>query len=229
MKNFEIGINYEGGKIINHVLKFDNCVGYVNCQIAMDAPYHKMPRVADETIRSSGRSESQFKGYNELKLQSDLKMIFKYIKETYPKVKIVIQVARGRSAESTIKEVIMPVLNELKITLIEYVFGYRSTDYYIPKNKSKFVFFNYGMFAELSENLTINVGQICNPVITYKIKNYNDVDGFHVLKTKFIHKNKNILNNFKFPKLILYGIDDKMKFITPDIYKKKFINNQLVF
>ncbi len=45
-----VGINYEGGKIISHVLKYpQQCIAYANCQIAMDAPYHG--RVADESHR----------------------------------------------------------------------------------------------------------------------------------------------------------------------------------
>ena len=227
MEKNVIGINYEGGKIIDHILKFDSCLGYVNCQIAMDAPYHKVPRVADESIRSSGRSESQFIGYDENKLKNDLKSIFKYIQDKYKKTLIVIQVARGRSASITIQEVILPVLTELGINLYKFSTGYRSTDYYHHSGKSKFIFFNYGMFAELSENNDIKVGQICNPIASYKIKNYNDLDGFKILKKKTNHKNKNILDNFNFPKLIIYGIDDSMKFITPDIYKKKFIKKLL--
>jgi hypothetical protein len=226
MAEYEIGINYEGGKIINHILKFDNCVGYVNCQITMDAPYHTVPRIADEKVRSSGRSESQFTGYNELKLQSDLRMIFEYIKENYPDTKIVIQMARGRSAQPTITEVISPVLDDLKITLVEFVLGYHTENYYVP-DKTQFIFFNYGMFAELSENLTLHAGCICNPVVTYEIDSYDDTDGFHILKNKSVHAYKNILNLFKFPKLILYGLDEEMPFVTPDVYRKKFIKKQL--
>ena len=40
------GINFEGGKIIKHILQSNYCKGYANVQIAMDAPYHG--RVADE-------------------------------------------------------------------------------------------------------------------------------------------------------------------------------------
>ena len=86
-------------------MKFYNYADYVNCQITLDAPYHTVPRIADEKV----------------KLQSDLHMIFKYIKENYPDIKIVIQVARGRSTQPTITEVISPVLDELKITLVSVI------------------------------------------------------------------------------------------------------------
>ena len=108
-----VGINYEGGKIISHILKSENCIAYANCQIAMDAPYHG--RVADETIRSKGRSEVQFPGYTDEYLISQLEQIFNYIKKNYPNIKIVIQIARGRSAVSMKDEIIGPILSKLNI------------------------------------------------------------------------------------------------------------------
>ena len=60
---FVIGINFEGGKIIKHIKQYKQCIGYVNCQIAMDAPYHVPSRIANNCVRSNGRSESQFKYY----------------------------------------------------------------------------------------------------------------------------------------------------------------------
>jgi len=63
--DYVVGINFEGGKIIKHILQDSNCIAYANLQIAMDAPYHDPPRVADETLRLKGRSETQFAGYDE--------------------------------------------------------------------------------------------------------------------------------------------------------------------
>jgi hypothetical protein len=224
-KDYVVGINYEGGKIIKHILSNPKCVAYANCQIAMDAPYHTIPRVADETIRSMGRSESQFKGYDEDKLRAKLKDIFTFIKDTYKDIRIVIQIARGRAAEATFNEVIKPVLDNMNITDVEFVNGYRSQNYYTTLKTTEFVFVNYGMFAELSDDIDVNVGEICNPVITYDINTYNHKDGFtYGEETHFDRDEKNILNHFgDIKKLKLFGINDDMAFITPDKYDKAHI------
>jgi transaldolase len=70
----------------------------------MDAPYHG--RVADESHRSKGRSELNFPGYKEDLLVKNLKIIFSYIKNTFPSKKLVIQIARGRSSQQTFDEVL---------------------------------------------------------------------------------------------------------------------------
>lgn len=224
-KDFVVGINYEGGKIIKHILSNPNCIAYANCQIAMDAPYHTTPRVADESIRSMGRSESQFKGYDEDKLRAKLKDIFTFIKDKYKDIRIVIQIARGRAADSTFNEVIKPVLDNMSIVNFEWLRGYRSSDYYTTLKTTNFVFVNYGMFAELSDDIDVSVGEICNPVITYDVNNYNDSDGFtYDGETHFDRDPKNILNHFDdIKKLKLFGINDGMAFITPDVYRKELV------
>jgi hypothetical protein len=227
-ESYVSGINYEGGKIIEHIKKFSNCVAYANCQIAMDAPYHDSPRIADESVRSTGRSESQFHGYDENKLKDKLLEIFSVIRSKYPGVKIIIQIARGRSAEPTFHEVIKPVLDRLGITNFETKYGYRSTDYYVPTDKEPFVFVNYGMFAELSSNIKVEVGEICNPVVTYDITKYNataDPESSFTIENRqsFEGDGNNILNHLDFKKLTLFGIADDMKFITPVDYKKEHI------
>jgi hypothetical protein len=221
------GINFEGGKIINHIKQYEQCVAYANCQIAMDAPYHEVPRVADESVRSSGRSESQFRGYDEEELKRKLEEILNLIKGKFPdpKIKLVIQIARGRSSEPTFQEVIKPVLDKLNITNVITKYGYRSTDYYVPSNDTPFVFLNYGMFAELSENISIQVGEICNPVVTYDVTNYDSDRGFTFgNRQSFEADEKNILNEIdSIKKLTLFGIADQMKFITPVEYTKEHV------
>jgi hypothetical protein len=217
-----VGINFEGGKIISHIKKFKNCVAYANCQIVMDAPYHIPPRVADESVRSLGRSESQFKGYDEEKLKNKLGEILNFIKDKYADTKLVIQIARGRSAEPTFNEVLKPVLDKIGISNIETKYGYRSGDYYKPLDEKPFVFLNYGMYAELSEGTDVTVGEICNPVTTYAVNSYFVDQGFKFEnKAEFGDDSKNILNNITdIKKLVLFGIADEMKFITPEEYKK---------
>jgi hypothetical protein len=234
--DYVVGINFVGGKIIKHIKKYLQCLAYANLQITMDAPYHSIPRVADEALRNRGRSEQQFDkkyGYNEEKLCDKLQLILEHIKRKYHDIKLVIQIARGKAAISTENEIIIPILNKCEIKNYEIIHGYRTSNYYIPKDDTKFIFINYGMFAELSENIPLLIGEICNPVITYDIQNYNK-DNYG---NKFIYDGiesfeedpKNILNQIVgFKKLILYGISDTMPFITPEIYCEEHILPELV-
>ena len=54
---FVCGLNYEGGKIIKHVLNDQSCVAFANVQIRMDAPW--LGEVADESRRQSGVPRSR--------------------------------------------------------------------------------------------------------------------------------------------------------------------------
>ena len=222
---YAIGINYEGGKIIEHILEFDQCIAYANCQIAMDAPYHKRPRVANAKLRGKGRSETFYNGYNERRLQNKLEELFILISERFPDTRIVIQIARGKSAEPTYVDVLKPVIDKVGIEDIITQYGYRSADYYTPTDNTPFVFINYGMFAELSENVPIKVGDLCNPVISYEVTGYDDEFGFTFgHKVSFEKDPRNLLNEMKgVPKLSLFGIADEMEFITPDVYKKEHV------
>ena len=223
-----IGINYEASKIITHIQQFGNCVGYANLQIAMDAPFHG--RVADEKVRSVGRSELQFPGYDDTKLVASLTQIFKTILARYgPDIKIILQIARGRSAESTFEEVIRPIFDKLKISNYETKYGYRSNDYYSPiDTTTPFVFVNYGMFAVLSQVEKVAVGQICNPTVSVSIKKYNPSTGFFTDALKKYHGKKNILNDIpEIQHIRLYGIKDDMPFVTPDIYQETHIKKLL--
>lgn len=218
-----VGINYEGGKIISHILKSENCIAYANCQIAMDAPYHG--RIADESIRSKGRSELQFPGYTDEYLISQFEEIFNYIKINYPGIKIVIQIARGRSAVPMKDEIIGPILSKLKIIDYEFKSGYRSTDYYTPRDTTEFVFVNIGMFAVLTNVGNTKVGQICNPtetIIATELTPDKKILSDYTV-TSFDNK-KNILSNMTFQKIKLIGIADNMPFVTPDVYPKSSIN-----
>jgi hypothetical protein len=230
-----VGINYEGGKIIKHILESKYCVAYANIQIAMDAPYDG--RVADEKLRDKGRSELQFDPkykYSDVLVQYKLYMVLNYIQEKYPDTKIIIQIARGRSGISMYNEVIKPILPPFELTnsngnenpkKIKIVYGYRANDYFKYSSiKSNFVFINIGMFAVLTNVDTIPVGTVCNPVMTYDV---NDIS-MNVTEKHIFNDNKNILNAFfDVPKIILCGIADNMPFITPDVYSKRKINNLL--
>ena len=234
-KTTSYGINYEGGKIIKHVLQSKHCIAYANIQIAMDAPYDG--RVADEKLRNKGRSELQFPpkyGYSDLFVQCKLYNIIKHIREKHPDTKIIMQIARGRSGISMYNEVLLPVLFPLGLIhpdgtpytkKFKLLYGYRSSDYFqSSRMKTDFVFINIGMFAVLTNANQIKVGQICNPAITYDILDMNmNING----KSTF-NDNKNVLNSFPdISKITLCGIADDMPFITPDVYPKQKIKRLL--
>lgn len=230
-----VGINYEGGKIIQHVLQSKQCVAYANVQIAMDAPYSG--RVADEKLRDKGRSELQFHPkykYSDILVQCKLYKILQSIQQHHPNTKIVMQIARGRSGISMYNEVLRPVLfpfglinsdGECNVKKLKVLYGYRRKDYYqYSRAKTRFVFINIGMFAVLTNVNNVAVGTICNPVITYDIHDMN----MNISRKYTFNDNKNILNSFSdIPKIILCGIEDDMPFITPDVYTKQQINNLL--
>jgi hypothetical protein len=169
-----VGVNFEAGKIIEHVRSTPRCVAYANCQISMDAPFSD--RVADDTVRNTGRSELLFvkNGYEEHKLIAKFKEILQLLKTTYldpnPHIKMVIQIARGKAAISTRREIIEPVLDELGIHQYDIVTGYRTADYYNGlRGTESFVFVNYGMFGVFTGVDTIGVGEICNPITTWSL------------------------------------------------------------
>ena len=225
--DYIIGVNYEAGKVIDNIRHLPNCLGYANCQISMDAPFSG--RVADESVRSTARSESLFEDYNEEALKSNFKEIMRLIKTEYldksPKPKLVIQMARGRASISTINDIILPILDEFGIKKFDIVTGYRSTDYYTGCDNRPFVFLNYGMFGVLTNDDKIHVGEICNPILSYSI---TGTKGNLLLLNEgssFMDDPKNILNNpsitsLNIKKIILFGIEDNMPFITPDEYNK---------
>lgn len=231
-RSFVVGINFEGGKIISRELECENCIGWVNCQIAMDAPFAESnSRIADESVRKQGRSEEVF-GYDKKLFQSNIHRIFSHIKNKFAHVdsepKIIIQIARGRSGESMFKEVLEPVFEHIGLINYEVLYGYRTKDYYdCTKIDEPFVFVNIGMFAVLTHVDDVYVGEICNPVKTWAIQNY-DTDNF-VIESEPIDwfgEPKNILNDVElegFKKLYLFGINDDMKFITPADYSEKSI------
>jgi hypothetical protein len=141
------------------------------------------------------------------------------------------QIARGRAGISMFNEVISPALSPLSLLesngtpnadKLQVIYGYRSTDYFdYTKINSDFIFVNVGMFAVLTNSDIINVGMICNPIISYSI-----IDStMRVSNEAHFDDNKNILNKFNdISKIILFGIADNMPFITPDIYPKTSID-----
>jgi hypothetical protein len=242
-----VGINYEGGKIATHALQYAECIAYCNCQVAMDAPYDTPPRIASEAVRSKGRSEQQFSDYDEDRLKAVLLAIFQHITRTYPGVRIVIQIARGRAAQSTFDEVLKPVLqlSGVSLDVREVVFGYRSTTYYRPasagggaaSDPSPFILFNFGMFAVLREapHCPVYVGEVCNPTHSFCVVGYEQGGGFVMDSGAAVVQqhidDRNILNSsalgaalgVDIRKMALVGIADEMPFVTPEEYSQGHI------
>jgi hypothetical protein len=227
------GINYEGNKIIQHILKYRSCIGFANIQIAMDAPFEG--RVADDKYRSHGRSEKSF-GYDEDKLKENIYLIFEFIKIKYlnvnPETKIVLQIARGRSADLMYVEILHDIFVQLNIIdyfqkfyenekIYNYKKGYKTTDYYIPMDDIPFIFVNIGMFGILTNVETISVGTIFNIGKTLCLNKVNDsfyIENEFIIDCK-VHNN--ILDNFDiFKKVNLLSLNDDMPFVTPNDYKE---------
>lgn len=165
-RNFPIGANYEGGKIITYALNSGKCIAHVNAQIGMDAPFHG--EIANEAVRTKGRSETQFKDYSDEKLQNQLFDIFNHIIKNYKFADLIIQIARGRSAITTEMEILNPVMCKLEFSKYQVYSGYRKKEYF-PYPENDFVFVNIGMFSRITHNDKIKPGDICNPTETYDI------------------------------------------------------------
>jgi hypothetical protein len=218
--NKYFAINYEGGKIIEHALMSKMCVAYANIQIAMDAPYDNI--VATEENRSNGPMEKTLAGYDHDKLISKLKQIFGYVIGNHRGKHVVIQIARGKSANETKKD-IQEIINNLKEKghrcTIQY--GYKTTDYFeLPQDE--YVFINIGMMARLTNSHELMPGEVCNPVQTFDLA-YKE-NKIVIVKGRNHTDGENILNTFDdIPKIILFGIADNMPFVTPTNYPKSVI------
>lgn len=256
-KNDIIGINYEGGKIISHILNYENCVAYANCQMALDAPY--------------SNNQSKFQNYDIINAKDKLKEIFQYIDDKYKNIKIVIQVARNRSAQNFIDTILMPIINEIEIEKYEFQLGYRSSEYYVPGydnekktmsefitesstlstaeelelteqiettpqdtiddvldiDSQKFVFVNIGRFGVLKGDDAVEPGEICNPARSYIIKDFKNNTMISDFEVTKFKDDKNILNKMNFKKITIFGISDHMKYITSYVYPKEIIYKML--
>eukprot|EP01040_Poterioochromonas_malhamensis_P008766 gene8766-9499_t len=227
-----IGINYEGGKIIDHILRYHQCLAYANLQIVMDKPYTEdksKQRIANDSLRFMGRSEKQFDPNCDERIKSTLLKVLKIVRERFSSdILIVFQIARGKSATDTIDTIVTPLLHQLQLKNYRFVIGYRSSNYYCHESEESFVFINIGMFAVLSEGTKISsdtedllVGEICNPVLTQGISGYSETDGFvfDSLGKREFSDERNLLGSVEgLTRLLLYGIADEMPFVLPDHY-----------
>jgi len=144
-------------------------------------------------------------------------------------VQVVVQIARGRSAESTKTDLLLPILQDVGIKDYNFSFGYRSQDYYRSSTDNLFVFVNIGMFGVLSGATRVQVGEICNPVQTFNIHSFENGQFEYDAKAADygqVDCDVNILNAKEFAslqKLVLFGIADDMPFVTPEAYSAEAV------
>ena len=146
-----LGINYEGGKCVEHALRQPGCIAAYNCQIAMDAPF-EAGQDAPEQVRALGRSELTL-GATDPGLRDQLMPVLAAAAAHAGSTSadLVIQVARGRSAAPFWDAVVAPVLVELGATgRARMVTGYRTTDYPVLDGAAPAVYVNIGMFGRLT-------------------------------------------------------------------------------
>jgi hypothetical protein len=122
------------------------------------------------------------------------------------------------------EEVLLPIVNRLKLEKIEFVTGYRSTNYYVPTTDDEFIFVNIGMFAVLQDVESVKVAEICNPNETIIITSKEDENIITDYEITHFNDKKNILNSLPFQKITLAGIADSMPFVTPKDYLKEKID-----
>ena len=132
---------------------------------------------------------------------------------------IVIQIARGRSAEA-FEQKLAPLLSAAKDIVVKYVHGYRTTSYFTANDHggARFIFVNIGMFARLSPN--VKPGEVFIPSMSIDVAwNDEDVrDHLNVLKTR---KHAGSMGSLPFPRMVLIGIEDDMNFVTPEHYSEE--------
>ncbi len=220
-----IGINYEGGKIIKHVMRYEGCLAYANCQFVMEAPYDNLPRIAPEPLHAGGPSEIHLPGYDEGKIMAQLSRVFKHINNVFNDSKVVIQVSRNKTAANQMfKKLVEPILKGEGIKNYQLVTGYKEKDYFKPSGRERFVFVNIGMFSDISDTSSLKVGDLCNPVISYNIMGYNHDNGFIYTDRLLMNDNRNILLRMPFAKKItLFGLMDNMPPVVPDMYFERHI------
>ena len=100
-------------------------------------------------------------GYDEIMLVSELMVLFHWFDEYCINRSIntiILQIARGRSAEQTIK-MLHPVLQQMK-TKLKIKTVYRSNDYFQENITNDFIYITLGMVARFSD---IKPGQLVIP------------------------------------------------------------------
>lgn len=223
-----LGVNYEGGKIVAHAESFDACVGVLNVQVAMDAPFQGA--VAHEAVRAAGRSETQFPGYDAARLAKGVATALEEAANAAAAAganHLVVQVARGRSADSFWAELahLLPVAFQPPAGTATVVHGYRSSDYFSSPT-APFVAVNLGMFARLSDAAAVPPGAVFVPASSVDLQPRQQREAGWTPTTRRLRYaadgspapgSKCLPTSL--PKCALLGLADDMPFVTPQSYE----------
>ena len=125
-----VGVNYEAGQCVEHAISSPRCVAAYNCQIAMDEPFVTGHAAPDE-VRAKGRAETSL-GVTDGSLRQELTPAFEAAAKAAKaaKARLVVQVARGRSAQPFWTEVVRPVLEAVGVDVasdVALITGYRTS------------------------------------------------------------------------------------------------------
>ena len=203
------GINYEGGDIIKHILKYKQCIAYANIQIVKNEPCELL--------------------YYESRVIEYMYEILTYITKTYTNTRIVIQITVVKEVSYIYNRIIKPVLKELNLLngTVAIIQGHTKEQYYKPAeyDKRPFVFINYGMFSLLNKNDEITTGTIFNPIYSYPIV-YYDAKGFIFSNCPYTFLDeKNILIKFPNIKFIhIFNLHETLPEYTSTNYKREHID-----
>lgn len=221
-----LGVNYEGHKITEHALRC-GAVCTLNMQVAMDAPF--LGEVADEATRATGPAEASFSGFDRgVMLEGISKGINACAGECrrLGATTLVVQVARGRSAQSFLETSIAPYLPadlDVKIYC-----GYQSVDFFPPPAaKVLFGFINIGMFARLTAGVL--PGEVFACVDGLAVQATSGVGALRVVAGAWqdakagrgiaVGSHGSVLAA-GLPLVRLLGIADDMPFVTPSDYSR---------
>ena len=215
-----LGVNYEGGKCVEHAVSSPLCIAAYNCQISMDSPFEE-GEAAPEHVRKQGRTESQM-GVEDASLRAQLRPVLAdaAAKATAAgaSCRLVVQVARGRSAEPFWDAVVKPVLDDVGAERYALVRGYRTSDF--PKfelDRVPFVYVNVGMFGRLTPSV--------RPGVVHAVEATHVIDDGSTPAAPRLascvehggHDSALLL----LPPCRLVSIPDSFPFVTPEHYKRE--------
>lgn len=208
MRPLIVGVNCEGGNIIEYIKKF-NCHSYANVQIVMDAPFN------DVLINRKSLQE----------LKDTLKEILLLVKTNY-ELPVIIQFY----SEDFLEQVLKDIFKDVDLPNYTLYFGCKQEDYYTPTDSKQFIFVNIGFVSIIDGSDLVKIGEVCNPIESYSITDYSYVKGFSIAERKnMFNEKKNILLNFPLQKIKIYGLHDDLVLVTPQHYKKQHVELQLLF
>ena len=211
-----LGVNYEAGKGIRAARLSEHCRGAYGIQIAMDAPFQQGSD-SQEAERARGRTEVRLGGEEvDSSVRAQLApVVAKAAAACGDDGRLIVQVARGRSAAEFYGAVVRPVLDGCGVRELVLATGYRSTD--LPdfaRLARPFVYLNVGMFGRLSPDVAPGrafavatsllldpASTPANPAVAGRLLHADEDDALGML-----------------PHCVLAACPDAFPFVTPELY-----------